>query len=142
MMQIPRFFLREEFPGHKSELPVFGSGIRLQVFQNAGELVENSSYEEESDSAVAEKTDLGKPSLYRVILHNDDYTSMEFVVMILRTVFGKSVEEAVEIMYDVHRNGTGLAGIYTREIAETRVQLVHTKARENGFPLRCSMERD
>ena len=94
------------------------------------------------DSDVAEKTELKEPSMYRVILHNDDYTSMEFVIMILKVVFGKSSDDAVKIMYDVHRKGSGIAGIYTKEIAETRVEMVHSKAREAGFPLRCSLEEE
>ncbi|MDH4261531.1 MAG: ATP-dependent Clp protease adaptor ClpS [Spirochaetia bacterium] len=100
------------------------------------------SFEIHTDSEVDVEIELKEPSRYVVILHNDDYTSMEFVVMILRVVFGKSSDEAISIMYDVHRKGNGIAGIYTKEIAETRVQLVHSKARENGFPLRCTMERE
>jgi ATP-dependent Clp protease adaptor protein ClpS len=101
-----------------------------------------SILETHTESEVEELTELKEPSRYRVILYNDDYTSMEFVVMILKVVFGKSGDEAVQIMYDVHRKGSGIAGIYTREIAETRVQMVHAKARENGYPLRCTMERE
>jgi len=101
-----------------------------------------STLDPQYESGVDQLTELKEPSLYRVILHNDDYTSMEFVVMILQVVFGKSGDEAVKIMYDVHRNGTGIAGVYSREIAETRVHIVHSKARENGYPLRCTMEKE
>jgi ATP-dependent Clp protease adaptor protein ClpS len=100
-----------------------------------------ATFDTNQESEVEEITELKKPSRYRVMLHNDDYTSMEFVVMILKVVFGKTDEDAIRIMYDVHQNGIGIAGIYTKEIAETRVQLVHTKAKENGFPLRASMEK-
>jgi len=99
------------------------------------------AFDTHQESEVEEVVELKEPPRYRVLLHNDDYTSMEFVVMILKSVFGKSVDEAIRIMYDVHQNGIGIAGVYTKEIAETRVQLVHAKARENGFPLRASMEK-
>ena len=80
------------------------------------------------------------PPMYRVFLHNDNYTTMEFVVQILQTVFHKKTEDAIEIMLHVHQNGVGMAGVYTAEIAETKVDAVHRLAKENGFPLRCSME--
>lgn len=83
-----------------------------------------------------------KPSLYKVFLLNDDYTTMDFVVRILETVFRKPPVEATQVMLHVHKNGMGLAGIYTREIAETKVATVHSLARKNQFPLRCSMEKE
>ena len=81
-----------------------------------------------------------EPRLYRVLLHNDDYTTMEFVVQVLQSVFGKTEAEAHAIMLRVHREGVGECGIYTAEIAETKVNLVHTLARRHSFPLRASME--
>lgn len=78
--------------------------------------------------------------MYRVILLNDDYTTMEFVVLILETVFKKSPTEAQEIMLAVHRKGKGTAGVYTKEVAETKVAIVHHLARENEYPLKCQME--
>jgi ATP-dependent Clp protease adaptor protein ClpS len=102
--------------------------------------------EEKSESAgqVAEKElqDTGEPSLYRVLLINDDYTTMDFVVHVLETVFRKSPAEAVQIMLQVHKRGSGVCGVYTREIAETKVALVHELAAQKGFPLRCSMEKE
>ncbi len=93
------------------------------------------------DSVVEEdKIELKEPPLYKVLLHNDDYTSMEFVVSILENVFRKSTPEATKIMLDVHKKGVGVAGIYTREICETKISLVHSLARRNEFPLRCSLE--
>lgn len=81
-----------------------------------------------------------KPRLYKVLLHNDNYTTMEFVVMVLIAVFHKSEAEAVRIMLDVHHNGIGIAGVYQRDIAETKVQRVLQLAQEAQFPLMCSME--
>lgn len=82
-----------------------------------------------------------EPPMYRVLLHNDDYTTMEFVVNILVSVFGKPLEQAVTIMLNVHRTGVGECGIYTYEVAETKVETVHALAAENGFPLKSSMEK-
>jgi ATP-dependent Clp protease adaptor protein ClpS len=83
---------------------------------------------------------LKKPKLYKVLLHNDDYTTMEFVVFILQAIFHRSEGEAVQIMLHVHRNGIGVAGVYTYEVAETRIAQVEALARQHEFPLRCSLE--
>jgi len=83
-----------------------------------------------------------KPSLYRVVLLNDDYTPMDFVVRILESVFHKSTVEATQIMLNVHRKGSGQAGVYTREIAETKIHDVEELARSNKFPLKCIMEKE
>jgi ATP-dependent Clp protease adaptor protein ClpS len=87
---------------------------------------------------AAPKTD--KPRLYRVILHNDDYTTMEFVLKILESVFGRSPAEEYRVMMHVHTRGAGVAGVYSHEVAETKVSVTHERAREAGHPLRCSME--
>jgi ATP-dependent Clp protease adaptor protein ClpS len=81
-----------------------------------------------------------KPRLFRVILHNDDYTTMQFVVEVLESIFHKSPAEAYRIMMHVHTRGHGVCGAYPYEVAETKVGLVHETAREQGFPLRASME--
>jgi ATP-dependent Clp protease adaptor protein ClpS len=81
-----------------------------------------------------------EPRLYKVLLHNDDYTTMEFVISILETVFQKSTPDATKIMLNVHNEGIGVAGVYTREICETKISVVHQLAKKNQFPLRCSME--
>ena len=81
------------------------------------------------------------PPLFKVIMHNDDYTTMEFVVHVLMVVFRKPLEEATQIMLNVHRKGIGLCGIYTFEVAETKVETVTRLARENGHPLKCTMEK-
>ncbi len=83
-----------------------------------------------------------EPSLFKVILLNDDYTTMEFVVHVLETIFSKTPGEATQIMLSVHKKGSGLCGLYTREIAETKVSAVHDLARTNGFPLKCIMEKE
>lgn len=83
---------------------------------------------------------LKKPPLYKVLLHNDDFTTMEFVVSILESVFHHSPTEATQIMLHVHRLGFGVAGVYTHEVAETKVEQVHDVARQNEFPLQCTIE--
>lgn len=100
-------------------------------------------FQQESIAGSASKTapKLRPPSMYKVLIHNDDYTTMEFVVHILETVFHKSTEEATKIMLKVHQEGTGLCGIYTHEIAETKVATVHQTAQQYEFPLRSTMER-
>lgn len=82
-----------------------------------------------------------EPPEYGILLFNDDYTPMDFVVLLLKSLFHKNEEEARSLMLTIHNDGKGLCGIYTFEIAETRVQLVHTKAQEAGFPLRCIMQK-
>jgi len=83
---------------------------------------------------------LGRPRLYRVMMHNDDYTTRDFVVFVLRNVFLLSEANAVQVMLHVHHNGVGIAGVYTREIAETKIQTVEQMAIEEEFPLRLTME--
>jgi ATP-dependent Clp protease adaptor protein ClpS len=87
------------------------------------------------------KQKVKEPPFYKVLLHNDDYTSMEFVVLLLEKVFSKSTPEATRIMLNVHQQGIGVAGVYPKEIAETKVAIVHDLAQKNEYPLRCSMER-
>ena len=82
-----------------------------------------------------------RPNMYRVLLLNDDYTPMDFVVSILQTFFNKNVEEATEIMLHVHRNGVGECGVFTYEVAETKVAQVMDHARKNQHPLQCIMEK-
>ncbi|MFP3979808.1 MAG: ATP-dependent Clp protease adapter ClpS [Desulfobacterales bacterium] len=82
-----------------------------------------------------------EPPMYRVLLHNDDYTTMDFVVELLMNVFQKSFEEATHIMLRVHRAGKGVCGVYTYEVAETKIETVHQLATERGFPLKSSMEK-
>jgi ATP-dependent Clp protease adaptor protein ClpS len=83
-----------------------------------------------------------KPGKYKVILLNDDFTTMEFVVGILEGVFRKPPAEAVQIMLRVHNEGRGLCGIYIKQVAEAKINEVHSRARASGFPLRCILERE
>ncbi len=95
-----------------------------------------------SDTAVAEDVRTKAPKLYKVVILNDDFTSMEFVVHILETVFMKSPSEAVQIMLHVHKSGRGVAGIFTKQIAEAKIEFVHQQAKNDGFPLRCVLEEE
>ena len=88
------------------------------------------------------KTQTKKPSMYRVLLLNDDYTPMEFVVHVLERFFQKSREEATRIMLHVHRRGVGVCGVYTYEVAETKVTQVMDLARQNQHPLQCTIEKE
>ncbi len=96
------------------------------------------------DDAVLTRSEekVEKPPLYKVLLHNDDFTTMDFVVFILESVFQKSPPDAFRIMMQVHLEGTGVAGVYTYEIAEMKVDKVTRLARENEYPLLCTMEEE
>jgi ATP-dependent Clp protease adaptor protein ClpS len=96
--------------------------------QTDGEILERS------------KQETKKPELYKVLLLNDDYTTMDFVVEVLESIFNKQPAEAFRIMMAVHTQGKGLCGVYPHEVAETKVDAVMELARENGFPLRAAME--
>lgn len=82
-----------------------------------------------------------RPSLYKVLLHNDDYTPMEFVTEVLERYFAKTHAQATEIMLNVHHKGVGVCGVYPYEVAETKVAMVIEAAREQEYPLQCTMER-
>ena len=84
--------------------------------------------------------ELKEPDMYKVVLYNDDYTTKEFVVEVLRIVFHKPAIEATKIMMDVHKRGKGVVGVYTWDIAQTKVAQVHQMAKEREFPLKCSVE--
>ncbi len=104
-----------------------------------------NGYDLESEEDVTSETkddEIDEPPMYKVLLHNDDYTTMEFVVEILMVVFKKSPEEAVKIMLNVHHKGVGVCGVYPYEVSETKVKTVDVLARENGFPLKCTMEKE
>lgn len=97
----------------------------------------------ESEGEVLTRIDeeLKEPDEYKVLLLNDDFTTMEFVVTVIMTVFHKSLPESTRIMLDVHRRGKGTVGVYSYDIAVTKINQVHQLARQNGFPLKCTMEK-
>lgn len=102
----------------------------------------HTEFEESLANLLGEDSQNDEPPLYKVLLHNDDYTTMEFVVEILVSVFHKTMEEATRIMLNVHRMGVGLCGLYPHEIAESKVEAVTVHAKAHGFPLKASMERE
>jgi len=101
-------------------------------------------WEDEREDGVLTEShqEVRKPPLYKVLLHNDDFTTMDFVVFVLRTVFHLSEEDSVRIMLNVHHQGVGVAGVYTYEVAETKVSKVESLAREHEHPLLCTMEEE
>lgn len=99
---------------------------------------EKTRQNEKEDVLTRERTE--EPKKFKVILLNDDYTSMEFVVWVLMTIFRHSQASATRIMLHIHNSGVGIAGVYSREVAETRIAQVHEVAREAGHPLQCTME--
>jgi len=95
------------------------------------------------ESAVAESRSEEKveqPPLFKVVLHNDDYTTMEFVVWVLESIYNMSEEQAIQVMLNVHLRGTGIAGIYTYEVAEMKIEKTTSLAREHEFPLLATLE--
>lgn len=84
--------------------------------------------------------EIREPKMYRVILHNDDYSTMDFVIEVLISIFHKPAADATRIMLDVHKKGMGICGVYTYDSAATRVARVHQLARKREFPLKCSLE--
>jgi ATP-dependent Clp protease adaptor protein ClpS len=112
-----------------------GTGERAMSERREGE-------ERQNGVAIREREEkkIKRPRMYRVILHNDDYTPMDFVVRLLETVFHRNESEATAVMLHVHHHGQGVAGVYTHEIAETKVAQVQLLARKNDHPLMASME--
>jgi ATP-dependent Clp protease adaptor protein ClpS len=92
--------------------------------------------------ATEERKKTSRPERFKVILYNDDYTPMEFVVSLLEQIFGKGPAAATQIMLQIHRAGLGVAGVYVLEIAETKVANVHRMAEQRGFPLRAGVEKE
>ncbi|MGE4504308.1 MAG: ATP-dependent Clp protease adaptor ClpS [Desulfovibrionaceae bacterium] len=96
----------------------------------------------DSQTELLTGEEVREPRRYKVLLHNDDYTTMDFVVEVLVRIFRKSESEATIIMLAVHNEGVGLCGIYPFEVAETKVETVRAMAKNAGYPLRCSMEKE
>jgi ATP-dependent Clp protease adaptor protein ClpS len=127
-------------------------GMDMQVFENKYLIHCAGPEDDDRDKDRPGRTEVGvltrtrtktkKPAMYRVLLLNDDFTPMDFVVHVLERFFGKNRQEATEIMLHVHRRGVGVCGIYTYEVAETKVNLVMDYARKNEHPLQCTMEKE
>ena len=99
-------------------------------------------HDRQSDLMVAEpEAKTKRPPFFKVVLLNDDYTPMDFVVYVLKDVFHKNHEQAVSIMMDVHQKGEGICGVYTRDVAETKAELVITISRQSEYPLQCRVEK-
>ncbi len=120
--------------------------VRVEAGKNiknvAGYKMSQTDTDISIQSSLQELNKTTKPPMYKVIILNDDYTTMDFVVEILMKIFRKSLEKATKIMLNVHREGKGICGLYTHEIAETKIETVHMLAQEQGFPLRCTMEKE
>lgn len=99
-----------------------------------------AGYQLDEDLSLKAEKKLDEPKLYRVVLHNDHYTTMDFVVEVLAKVFHMPTAKAVQVMLDVHKKGVGICGVYTFDIAVTKVSQVHQMARTREFPLKCSYE--
>ena len=111
----------------------------------AGSLVpvgDGGSSQPEEQTLTQFKPKLKKPSMYKVLLLNDDYTPMDFVILVLKRFFRKSEQESTEIMLQVHQQGAGIAGVYPHEIAETKVYMVNEFSRSHHHPLKCIMEEE
>jgi ATP-dependent Clp protease adaptor protein ClpS len=100
----------------------------------------NNDFERDEEFAVEERRKTRRPRKWKVLLHNDDFTTMEFVIHVLVSHFHKPPAEATQIMLQVHRKGVGVAGVYSKEVAETKVAEVTDEARANGMPLKVTAE--
>ena len=99
-------------------------------------------HERQGGVATATRSKTARPQRFKVLLHNDDYTPMEFVVQLLEQIFGKSPAAATQIMLAIHRSGMGVAGVFVLEVADTKVAMVHRNAEERGYPLRAGVEKE
>ncbi len=125
--------------GHKQ--PVFQ--LKLQTIQVDTQMTEQDKRNADSGLAVQEgRPKLKRPPMYKVMLLNDDYTPMEFVIQVLESFFQLDRERATQIMLHVHTKGVGVCGVFTRDIAETKVAQVNEYARKNQHPLLCTMEKN
>lgn len=107
---------------------------------NGQVIMSNFNQQSQTQNTPAMEAELDEPGMYQIVLHNDDYTTMEFVVYVLERVFNKNTAEANHIMLEVHRRGRGVCGVYPFEIAETKVTQVEKLTLKEGFPLKCTME--
>ncbi len=105
-------------------------------------LITASDEKREEVLVVESKSRTARPPFYKVMLLNDDYTPMDFVVFVLKQIFHKAHEDAIRIMLEVHNRGAGTCGVYTRDVAETKVELVVAASRQSEHPLQCVMEKE
>ena len=117
-------------------------GLDTRCEDSSGDGDDRDSPHTESGLVLKSRPKTQKPSMYKVLLLNDDYTPMEFVVHVLENIFKKNRQEATEIMLHVHRRGVGVCGVFTFEVAETKVTQVMDYARANEQPLQCTMEKE
>lgn len=96
---------------------------------------------EGTNTVLKSRINVKKPSMYKVVMHNDDYTTMDFVVSVLTTIFNKEIKDAINIMMEIHKKGKGIAGIYTLDVAKTKISAVHNLAHQEGFPLKLTFEK-
>jgi ATP-dependent Clp protease adaptor protein ClpS len=122
--------------------PAYGVTNRMPLGRRAGDADKGNQDGTVIERRTKEQVKTRKPPLYKCILLNDDYTPMEFVVEILKSVFHRTQAEATRIMLHVHQNGMGVAGVFPYEVAETKIRAVEELAKENQFPLKCVMEKE
>ena len=125
---------------HKNTLKYFKT-YYLLIMPGENQNNDNNNQDFQRGVLLDTKPKTKKPSMYNVLLLNDDYTPMEFVVMVLEKIFNKKQEEATQIMLHVHKNGVGVCGIFTYEVAESKCKSVMDMAKKNEHPLQCTMEK-
>ncbi len=137
----PRFLAGVFFAGGKSQYhwDLVAEGVNLLVKMSKKK---SDNGDTSTGIVVKAKPKTKKPSMYKVLMLNDDYTPMEFVVHVLEQVFGKNRDEATRIMLHVHQRGVGICGVFTYEVAETKVTQVIDYARRHQHPLQCTLEKD
>ena len=136
--QQPDFWLVASHPGDDDHTPDHNHGDD----DKTGNRHHNTDHDQDMGVAIAVKPKLQKPSLYKVLLLNDDYTPMEFVVYVLQKFFRKSLDEATQIMLHVHKRGVGICGVYTYEVAETKATQVMDLAQREQHPLQLRLEKE
>jgi ATP-dependent Clp protease adaptor protein ClpS len=134
----PRSYARAESPERGGDVATGGRGTTMSDRRGGNSNTENPN----TGVVVKARPKTRKPAMYKVLMLNDDYTPMEFVVHVLERFFQKSREEATRIMLHVHRRGVGVCGVYTYEVAETKVTQVMDLARQNQHPLQCTIEKE
>jgi len=110
------------------------------IVRASGNWEDDPDDEKEGQTTTKKERKVEKPRRYKVLLHNDDYTTMEFVVLVLVKFFRKDETEATHIMLSVHHSGSGVAGVFPKDVAESKVEQVHTYAKQNGMPLKLTAE--